>query len=175
MPGGRKLPVFEGHDAITPRLQREERSDSLFSTASSRPPSFKRKNIIRDVCVFILFTECCERLCFYGLSGSLKTFLNQRLGFPLSQSNALAAAFPAIVYVTPLLGGYVADVHLGRYKTIVTFAGIYILGTVLMATASYPAFENRQLFMFALLLSHLFDSNKMVGEAAHVRIVEKTL
>jgi peptide/histidine transporter 3/4 len=44
----------------------------------------------------------------------------------------------------------VADVHLGRFNTIVVFAMIYLLGTTLMAVASYPAFESNGLFMFAL-------------------------
>jgi peptide/histidine transporter 3/4 len=109
-----------------------------------------RKNIIRDVCIYILATEMCERLCYYGLSGSLKTYLNQRLGYPLAQSNALSSVLPAFVYVSPLLGGYVADVHLGRYKTILVFGLIYVIGTVLVSVAAYPGSERRELFMFAL-------------------------
>jgi peptide/histidine transporter 3/4 len=109
-----------------------------------------RQNIIRDVCVFILATEMCERLCYFGLTGSLKTYLNQKLDYSLAQSNALSSVLPAFVYLSPLLGGYVADVHLGRFGTILLFGSIYVLGTVLVAVAAYPGFENRELFMFAL-------------------------
>ena len=41
----------------------------------------KRKSIILNVCLFILITEFCERLAYYGLSGSLIAFFVKKLNF----------------------------------------------------------------------------------------------
>mmetsp|Transcript_61608 Transcript_61608/g.139461 ORF Transcript_61608/g.139461 Transcript_61608/m.139461 type:complete len:104 (-) Transcript_61608:456-767(-) len=59
------------------------------------------------------------------------------------------SVFNSFVYLTPLLGGYIADSHLGRYKTIGVFGMIYMLGTGLMAAASYPGHEIPWLFIFS--------------------------
>lgn len=41
-------------------------------------------------------------------------------------------------YVTPILGAIVADQYLGRYKTIVLFAVVYIVGLLILWTTSLP-------------------------------------
>ena len=60
----------------------------------------------------------------------------------LNMSNADAInqfyAWNGFVYVTPLLGGYIADTFLGRYKTILYFACLYLLGLVLFVFGSIP-------------------------------------
>src|SRR6185437_6727976 len=40
--------------------------------------------------------------------------------------------FMAICYAAPLLGGFIADRFLGRYKTILYFSGPYILGHIIL-------------------------------------------
>ena len=40
----------------------------------------KYKSVIVSVCSFILVTEFCERLAYYGLSGSLPIFFTKQLG-----------------------------------------------------------------------------------------------
>lgn len=42
-------------------------------------------------------------------------------------------------YVTPLLGGLIADQYLGKYKTIVTFAGVYWCGLLILVCTSIPS------------------------------------
>jgi POT family proton-dependent oligopeptide transporter len=41
-------------------------------------------------------------------------------------------------YVTPILGAIVADQYLGRYKTIMVFAGIYSIGQFILVCTSIP-------------------------------------
>ena len=41
-------------------------------------------------------------------------------------------------YTTPLLGGLIADQYLGKYKTIVLFAAVYICGLVILFATSVP-------------------------------------
>jgi proton-dependent oligopeptide transporter, POT family len=117
---------------------------------------------------FLAFTEAWERFSFYGMQTLLVLYMVNRLllpghiehvaGFaafrhviesaygPLS-TQALASAIFGIyggaVYLTPILGGLLADRVLGRRKTIVT-------GALLMATGHFlMAFD--QPFLGALL------------------------
>ena len=52
-------------------------------------------------------------------------------------------------YLTPLLGGYIADAYWGRYKTIGVFGTIYFIGVALMTLSAYPDDTTEWLFMVA--------------------------
>lgn len=108
------------------------------------------ENILMSVCIYILVMEMCERLCYYGLTGSLKVLLQSRFDYSSFQASALTNVLPAFVYLTPLLGGYVADEIWGRFKTIFLFGIVYIIGTSMMSYAVYPGRENKTLFMLGL-------------------------
>ena len=59
--------------------------------------------------LFILGTELAGRFAFYGFTGSLVCFF-KTLGFHADTATELTSLFGACVYVTPVLGAYVADV-----------------------------------------------------------------
>jgi len=106
-----------------------------------------RYNIIRDICIYILVMEAAERLCFYTYAGSMIVFLRDYLGYGQSQASALFSVFNSLVYLTPLFGGYIADAHWGRYKTIAVFGTVYMVGSILMCLSSVPDHENKAVFM----------------------------
>lgn len=56
-----------------------------------------------------------------------------------SSAFALRSSFRMLAYVFPVFGGYLADNILGRYKTILWFAGMYCIGVCMMAVASIPS------------------------------------
>nr|QSV51799.1 nitrate transporter [Chlorophytum comosum] len=97
-----------------------------------------RKNTGRwRACPYILANECCERLAYYGMSTNLVNYMKQFL----NQGNTVAANnvtnWSGTCYITPLIGAFVADAYLGRYKTIASFMIVYIFGlTLLTMTAS---------------------------------------
>ena len=115
------------------------------------------------VILFILVTELCERFAFYGFTGSLVCFF-KTLGFPSDLATELISLFGSIVYLTPVLGAYVADVYLGRFKTIAIFCAIYILGLALTTAGAWPTYGDHAIPRdTALLLS-------MVGLFAFVTV-----
>lgn len=107
------------------------------------------------VCAYILLTELCERLAYYGLTGSLTIFLNDRLGFDASSATEINALFGSVVYVTPVLGAFVADAYWGRYKTILFFCSWYTIGMVLCTVGGFPHLPSG--FRAALFLFGLFS------------------
>lgn len=113
-------------------------------------PNKQYKNKFVQVCSFILVMEACERLAYYSTTTNLTIYLQKHLGFSPSKSSVLASLFSAMVYLTPILGAYVADTYLGRYKTIMYFSALYIVGMYLVAVAAIPSITSTTLFMIAL-------------------------
>lgn len=109
--------------------------------------------------LFILVTELCERFAFYGFTGSLVYFFI-RAGLPSVLASELTSLFSSIVYITPVLGAYIADVHWGRYKTTFVFCIIYIIGLMLTTVGAWPTtgpgFTIHPDLALALSLSGLF-------------------
>jgi peptide/histidine transporter 3/4 len=98
----------------------------------------RRPSVLSGVASYIIATEFCERLAYYGFAGSLVLFFQTQLDY--SNEDAVNAFYlwNGAVYVTPLLGGYIADTYLGRYKTILVFALIYLFGLALFLFGSVP-------------------------------------
>jgi peptide/histidine transporter 3/4 len=109
-------------------------------TAGARPRKYR--SIILSVCVFVLITELCERLAYYGLTGSLPIFFHKELGFEKDFSTELSSLFSSFNYITPLVGAYLADAYWGRYRTILVFCVVYVAGMATCVVSSYPAFLN---------------------------------
>ncbi|KAG7379316.1 hypothetical protein PHYPSEUDO_008744 [Phytophthora pseudosyringae] len=123
---------------------------SLLPTKQSEAARPQYRSIIMSVCSFILVTEFCERLAYYGLSGSLPIFFHRNLGLSTVLATELNSTFTSLSYLTSLLGAYVADRHLGRFSTIVAFCLLYIAGLALCVFASLPAVSSLPLFMLGL-------------------------
>ena len=68
-------------------------------------------------------TEMWERFGYYGMRALLTLYLVQYFFFKDEVSSALYGAFTALVYLTPLFGGLLADRYLG-YKKSVKFGAI---------------------------------------------------
>ncbi|OQS04080.1 Proton-dependent Oligopeptide Transporter (POT) Family [Thraustotheca clavata] len=110
----------------------------------------KYKSIILSVCSFILVTEFCERFAYYGLTGSLPIFFRKNLGMTSVLATELNSVFSCVTYITPLIGAWVADKFLGRYRSILFFSIWYFLGLLICTTASAPPFMSTGWFMIGL-------------------------
>jgi len=81
----------------------------------------------------LFFAEMWERFSFYGMRGLLILYLTSHWLFNDSKSNLVYGAYLSLVYITPLLGGYLADRWLGQRKAVL-FGGILLMiGHSLMA------------------------------------------
>ncbi|KAJ0799879.1 putative proton-dependent oligopeptide transporter family, PTR2 family proton/oligopeptide symporter [Helianthus annuus] len=84
----------------------------------------------------ILGIEICERLSTMGIAVNLVTYLGGTMHLPSSSSANVVTDFLGTSFLLCLLGGFLADAFLGRFKTIVIFASIQTLGTGTLALST---------------------------------------
>ncbi|KAK6968606.1 solute carrier family 15 member 4 isoform X2 [Biomphalaria glabrata] len=91
----------------------------------------------------ILSSVVLERISFYGLTGNLVLFLNKN-PFLWESYNAMNAMFLffGITYITSLIGGWIADSCLGRFKFMLLAFVIYGLGYALLPCVALNSDEN---------------------------------
>lgn len=93
--------------------------------------------------LFLLFTtEMWERMSFYGMRALLVLYLTdpERGGLGWDEASALSLYgwYTGLVYLTPLLGGWLADRALGQRRAIVIGGALMMLGHFLMAVPDLP-------------------------------------
>ncbi|KAL3359834.1 hypothetical protein AABB24_016367 [Solanum stoloniferum] len=86
-------------------------------------------------CSFIVVYEVFERMAYYGISSNLVIYLTEKLHQGTVKSSNNVTNWVGTVWMTPILGAYFADAHLGRYWTFLIACGIYLLGMSLLTLA----------------------------------------
>lgn len=83
--------------------------------------------------LFVLFfTEMWERFSYYGMRAIFTLYMTKALLLDKSEASNIYGSYTGLVYLTPLIGGYVADKFWGNRKSIL-FGGILMaLGQFLM-------------------------------------------
>src|ERR1700744_4403844 len=89
----------------------------------------------------LFFAEMWERFSYYGMRGLLIFYLTQQFLFDDAFSSGQYGAYTALVYLTPLLGGFVADRFLGTRKAIAFGALLLVAGHFTMAIEGRPAVQ----------------------------------
>lgn len=102
------------------------------------------------VCLSILVVELCERLAFYTFTGTQEFFL-EHVGYTLSQAGGLNATMSTLCMCWALLAGWVADVGLGRYQTILVFSTMYAIGALVSTLAAWPGIDSSKLYLFGIM------------------------
>ena len=86
---------------------------------------------------FFFWGEFAERGSYYGMLTILPRYMSEQLQMGDQDATTVMHLFMAGVYFLPLLGGYIADNHLGKYWTIVGFSLPYIMGHVILGIENY--------------------------------------
>ncbi|OUT70352.1 MAG: MFS transporter [Crocinitomicaceae bacterium TMED16] len=115
----------------------------------------------------LFFTEMWERFSYYGMRALLTIFLTAELatgGFGMDRAESLAiyGVFTALVYLTPIIGGWFADNLIGQRKSIYIGGITMAIGQFLLAassTASIISDIDSRLSIFYLGLGVLILGN----------------
>ncbi|MEY2764809.1 MAG: hypothetical protein RLZZ205_1233 [Bacteroidota bacterium] len=84
--------------------------------------------------LYVLFvTEMWERFSYYGMRALFVLFMTKALLFDKSFGSEIYGSYTGLVYLTPLIGGYMADRYWGNRKSI-------IIGGILMAIGQFFMF-----------------------------------
>ena len=91
---------------------------------------------------YIIGNEACERFSYYGMAGILAGYISGSLvtgGLGKSENYAteVISLFKSLNYFTPLLGAWLSDKLIGRYKTIFWVSLLYCAGHSTLALSDF--------------------------------------
>jgi proton-dependent oligopeptide transporter, POT family len=81
----------------------------------------------------LFFAEMWERFSYYGMRAILIFYLTQHWLYNTSKANLIYGAYTSLVYITPVLGGYLADRYLGQRRAVLFGGVLLMIGHFLMA------------------------------------------
>nr|WP_247713343.1 peptide MFS transporter [Qipengyuania polymorpha] len=84
--------------------------------------------------LFLLFmAEMWERFSYYGMRALLIFYLIQHWMFAEDKAYVIYGAYTALVYIAPVVGGYLADQYIGQRKAVLFGAVLLTFGHFFMA------------------------------------------
>ena len=87
-----------------------------------------------------LFTvEMWERFGYYGMRALLALYLANHFLFDDNTTNAVYGAFTSLAYLTPLVGGWIADRYLGSKRSVKLGALLMAVGYFTLCFGGQPA------------------------------------
>lgn len=106
--------------------------------------------------LFVLFfAEMWERFSYYGMRALLIFYLTQHWLFSDQRASVIYGAYTALVYITPVIGGYLADRYLGQRKAVLFGAVLLTFGHFLMAFEGDGGHAGFAINIFWLALSFI--------------------
>lgn len=103
----------------------------------------------------LFFAEMWERFSYYGMRALLIFYLTQHWLYNDSASNIVYGAYVSLVYITPVLGGWLADRYLGQRKAVLFGAVLLTFGHFLMAFEGEGGQNDPTINIFWLALSFI--------------------
>ncbi len=86
----------------------------------------------------LFFVEMWERFSYYGMRALLVLYLTKHFLFERDAAYGLYGAYTTLVYITPVIGGVLADRYLGQRKAVLFGAILLVLGHLGMAVEGSP-------------------------------------
>ena len=87
----------------------------------------------------LFFAEMWERFSYYGMRALLIFYMTQHFLFSDDLASSQYGAYASLVYLLPLIGGFLADKYLGTRKAITFGAILLVFGHLMMAVEGEPA------------------------------------
>jgi POT family proton-dependent oligopeptide transporter len=98
--------------------------------------------------LYILFgTEAWERFSYYGMRALLVLYLINYMEWQPGRASGVYKWYTSLVYLTPLLGGFLADKKLGLRVSIIIGGVLMAIGHFLMAFEALPFFYSALAFL----------------------------
>ena len=91
--------------------------------------------------VICFLTEMWERFSYYGMRALLIFYLTQHFLFSDQSASSIYAAYISLVYITPVIGGVVADRYIGPVKAVILGSLLLVAGHLGMAIEGSQAVE----------------------------------
>ena len=104
--------------------------------------------------LYLLFTtEMWERFSYYGMRAILSLYMLKAMFYTTTFTSSVYGYYTGLVYLTPLIGGYIADRYWGNRKSIIVGGLLMALGQFSLATSSFlfsphPVSVNNSFFVF---------------------------
>lgn len=135
---------------------------------------FKTNVLGHPAGLFVLFfTEMWERFSYYGMRALLVLFLTSSImgdnpgwGWPREHAMAIYGSYTSLAYLTPILGGYIADRIIGYRWAVVVGAVLMTLGHASMAIEIDHAFM--YIGLAFLVVGNGFFKPNMTSIVAHM-------
>ncbi len=86
----------------------------------------------------LFFAEMWERFSYYGMRGILVAYMTQHFLFNDALAQGQYGAYTSLVYLLPLIGGFLADKYIGTRKAVAFGALLLVAGHFLMAVEQAP-------------------------------------
>ena len=112
---------------------------------------------------YIVGNEACERYSYYGMKSILVVFMIQVLLFQEAEATSTYHLFSALCYLFPVLGAFISDRFLGKYKTILYLSLVYCAGHAVLSI-----WETKNGLYFGLFLIALGSGGIKPCVSAHV-------
>ena len=111
--------------------------------------------------ILLFFTEMWERFSYYGMRGLLtlylsKTVMEGGMGFDKADATLIYGWFTGLVYLTPILGGWLADNYLGQRKSVLIGGVTMALGQFSLAASAWAGPELTWLGLGMLIIGNGF-------------------
>src|SRR5205085_4759871 len=105
----------------------------------------------------LFFTEMWERFSYYGMRALLMLYMVNYFRWAQKDASTVYKIYTSFVYVTPIIGGYLADRYLGNRRAVIIGAILMAIGHFLMAFEDFPIFMGALVFL--ILGNGMFKPN----------------
>lgn len=109
---------------------------------------------------FVFGTAMSERFSYYGMRAIFTLYLIKALLMDKELASLVYGNYTGLVYLTPLIGGYVADKYIGMRRSILWGAILMIIGQLMMFVSAlyYQNTDMSRLMMYSGLGALIFGN-----------------